>query len=141
MSSVPSSAIVILLLAVFAAPVLGQSAPPSVKGGVYTEAQAKRGQDISGEECARCHSASLLGGENNTPPLVGDEFQSRWRGATLGDLFEKMRTTMPTDSPGRLSKSDYIDVLAFVLSSNHYPPGKADLKPDLNSLSQIKIEP
>ena len=133
--------VAIVSLAVVAVPALGQSVLPSIKSGVYTESQAKRGEGISGEECARCHSISLLGGENDTPPLVGDEFQNRWNGATLGDLFEKMRTTMPTDSPGRLSKSDYIDVLAFVLSSNQYPAGKTDLKPDMKSLKQIKIEP
>ena len=118
-----------------------QSAPKSVKGGVYSAAQAKRGEDVTLEECSRCHSASLLGGENNTPPLTGEFFQDKWNGMTLRDLFQKMYTTMPSDSPGRLSKSDYADVLAYVLSVNKYPAGPTDLKPDLDALAQIKIEP
>jgi mono/diheme cytochrome c family protein len=125
-------------LAFLTAPALAQT---SVKGGVYSDAQAKRGAEISGEECARCHSVSLLGGENDTPPLVGEIFQNKWNGLTLADLYEKTRATMPADSPGRLSKSDYVDVLAFILSSNKYPAGAADLKPDPESLKQIKLEP
>ena len=46
-----------------------EGAPRSVKSGVYSEAQAKRGEDLIYLECAKCHSATLLGGENNTPAL------------------------------------------------------------------------
>jgi cytochrome c len=126
---------------IFAPPAPGQPASRSVADGVYSQAQAKRGEIDSGEECARCHSASLLGGENNAPPLVGDAFQSRWKERTLGDLFRKISTTMPTDSPGRLSKSEYIDILAFILNANQYPSGQTDLRPDIDSLQQIKMGP
>ncbi len=89
-----------------------QPAPRSVKDGVFSAAQAARGEEIILTECARCHSPSLLGGENNTPPLVGEVFQKKWGGLSLDELFEKMVKTMPTDSPGRLSKTEYADALA-----------------------------
>ncbi|CAB1369856.1 c-type cytochrome [Denitratisoma oestradiolicum] len=116
-------------------------AATSVKNGVFSQAQAKRGQGVIIEACASCHSISLLGGEGNTPPLVGDGFQNKWNGLTLKDLFQKAYSTMPPESPGRLSKSDYVDALAFILSSNKYPPGDKDLSSNLEALGQIKIEP
>ena len=38
------------------------------------------------------------------PPLVGGAFTSNWNDLTVGDLFERIRTTMPLDTPGRLSR-------------------------------------
>lgn len=117
------------------------AAETSVKSGVYSAAQAERGLTVVLGECARCHSPTLLGGENNTPPLVGEPFLSKWNGLTLGELFEKVYTTMPSDSPGRLSKSDYADALAYILATNKYPAGEKDLATSPDSLGQIKIEP
>src|SRR4051812_34168550 len=85
--------------------------PRSVWDGVYTTAQAQRGKALSGEECARCHSESLGGGEA-APALAGDAFVERWQNA--GELFEKIRSTMPTDSPGRLGRQEYADILAYI---------------------------
>lgn len=116
-------------------------AASSVKSGVFSEAQAKRGQGIIQEECARCHSANLLGsGENNTPPLVGDVFLEKWYTHTLGEIYDKMRTTMPVDDPGRLRKSDYAAALAFILQTNNFPAGPKPLPTDMNALNQITIE-
>ena len=33
-------------------------------------------------------------------PLAGAEFMTNWNGLTLGDLFERIRTTMPLNYPG-----------------------------------------
>src|SRR5215831_4689712 len=104
-----------LTLMVFAAGVMVGQTARSVSDGVYTTAQADRGKLLSGEECARCHSESLGGGEA-APPLAGEAFVARWQNA--GDLFEKIRTTMPTDSPGRLGRREYADILAYILSVN-----------------------
>ncbi len=121
--------------------VSAHAAESSVKSGVYSAAQAERGLSVILGECARCHGNTLLGGENDTPPLVGAPFQSKWSGLTLGELFEKMYTTMPSDSPGRLSKSDYADALAYILATNKYPAGDKDLAANADALKQIKIEP
>lgn len=133
-----ASATVVIALSMAAS--LAQPAPRSVKNGVFSAAQAQRGEEIILTECARCHSPSLLGGENNTPPLVGEFFQKKWGGMPLGELFEKMVKTMPTDSPGRLSKAEYADALAYILSANKYPAGALDLTADAAALAEIKIE-
>jgi len=118
---------------------VAQAAERSVWDGVYTVEQARRGQQLSGEECARCHSESLAGGEN-APGLVGPAFLQRWGNTGLGELFEKMRSTMPTDSPGRLSRQQYADILAYILNANKLPTGAAELSRDATELNQIRIE-
>lgn len=115
---------------------LGQT-PRSVWDGVYTTAQAGRGKLLSGEECARCHSESLGGGEA-APALAGEAFVGRWQNA--GELFEKIRTTMPTDSPGRLGRQEYTDILAYILSVNKFPAGAKELPKETAELNSIKIE-
>ena len=110
----------------------------TVWDGVYTAAQAGRGKAFSGEECARCHSETLGGGEA-APALAGEAFIARWQ--NVGELFEKIRTTMPTDSPGRLGRQEYADILAYILSVNKFPAGTQELAKDAAELNAIRIEP
>jgi mono/diheme cytochrome c family protein len=117
----------------------GQSAR-SVADGVYADTQARRGQPLYREECARCHGESLNGGESS-PELAGEAFIERWKGQTLADLLERIRTTMPSDSPGRLSRQQYADSVAYKLKTNKYPAGQKELARDTDSLRQIRIEP
>src|SRR5208282_5526805 len=99
----------IFLLAAIAAPLglLRAQAPEaesrSVWDGVYTEDQAKRGEPVYSKECASCHGAMLTGGES-APPLTGGAFLANWNGLTLGDLFDRIRKTMPQSNPGRLTR-------------------------------------
>jgi len=111
----------------------------SIWDGVYSKAQLARGQKVYREECLRCHSENLLGGEDS-PQLVGDEFLEKWYGKTVGDLFERTRKTMPTDGPGNLSRQAYADVTAYLLSANKFPTGQKDLETDLVKLREIRIE-
>lgn len=115
-------------------------AATSVKDGVFSDAQAERGQGVILDACARCHSSTLLGGESS-PPLVGQEFWSKWKNGSLGDLFEKIQTTMPTDGPGKLRRSEYIAALAYILRANNFPSGEKPLPSDINVLSQIQMGP
>jgi mono/diheme cytochrome c family protein len=130
-----------LKFAVILTPVLffAAEAPRSVWEGVYSAEQSQRGQKTYNEECSRCHAEALTGGENS-PELVGADFLARWNGQTAGDLFEKMRTSMPTDSPGRLGRQQYADVLAYILNANKFPPGPKELDRETAALKQIKIE-
>jgi len=111
----------------------------SVRDGVYSEAQAKRGSALYAKECASCHGTELTGGES-APALVGDAFLSNWNGTTVGDLFERIRKSMPQDDPGRLSRQQDADILAFMFSANKFPAGKADLDRETEVLKQIKFE-
>ena len=115
--------------------------PPtkSVWDGVYTEAQATRGQALYSTECASCHGPELSGGEM-APPLTGGEFNSGWDGLTVGDLFERIRISMPQNAPGSLSGQQNADILAFMLSANKFPTGAAELPKEAGILKQIKFE-
>ena len=111
----------------------------SIWQGVYTEEQSKRGQPAYKKHCASCHGEQLTGGEDS-PPLTGAAFLATWNGLTLGDLFERIRTTMPQDHPGRLSRQQNADILAYVLSVNQFPAGQTELPPDTDRLKQIRFQ-
>jgi mono/diheme cytochrome c family protein len=108
-------------------------------GGVYTDAQAKRGLSTSGKVCASCHGVDLMGGEGGGP-LAGAEFLGTWNQRSLGELFDCIQTTMPSDTLGSLSPQDSSDLIAFMLQVNKFPAGQKELPTDVNALNQIKIE-
>ncbi len=116
-----------------------QEGSRSVWDGVYTEEQVKRGRPRYNEQCASCHGDTLMGGES-APPLAGGEFLANWDGLTAGDLFERIRKTMPQDKPGKLSREVNADILAYILSMNKFPAGDAELPHATERLSQIRIE-
>jgi mono/diheme cytochrome c family protein len=111
----------------------------SVWDGVYTPAQATRGQALYNKECSGCHGQSLSGGEE-APPLSGGAFMANWNGLTVGDLFERIRVSMPEGRPGTLSRQQNADVLAYILTGNQFPAGKAELNKETELLKQIKFE-
>ena len=120
--------------------VSAQDAPTrSVWDGVYTQEQAARGQSLYGKECAGCHGQALSGGEE-APPLSGGAFLANWNGLTVGDLFERIRVSMPEGRPGTLSRQQNADVLAYILSGNQFPPGKSELPKETELVKQIKLE-
>lgn len=111
----------------------------SVRDGVYTEGQAKRGEALYHQECASCHGTALTGGEAASP-LTGAAFTANWDGLTVGDLFERMRVSMPQDKPGRLSRQQNADILAYMLSVNKFPVGNTELERETERLKQIRFE-
>jgi mono/diheme cytochrome c family protein len=128
-----------VLLLVLAA-VATEAAPHSIWDGVYSSAQASRGQKAYVTECAQCHGDSL-GGIDDAPPLVNEVFLKKWNGKSVGHLVDVTRRTMPTDSPGTLSRPLCTDIVAYLLSANGFPAGKSDLALDTALLKQILIEP
>jgi mono/diheme cytochrome c family protein/sugar lactone lactonase YvrE len=112
----------------------------SVVDGVYTTAQAARGQSLYNTNCAACHGDQLTGGET-APPLTGGDFLSNWNGLTVGDLLERIRTSMPLGAPGKLSREVNADITAYILKTNNYPAGDTELDKRTEFLKQIKIEP
>jgi len=111
----------------------------TVWDGVYTDDQAKRGEGFYGKECASCHGSELTGGES-APALAGDSFFANWNGLTLGDLFERIRISMPQNAPGSLSRQQNADILAFILKVNQFPTGKTELDRSTDILKQIKFD-
>jgi mono/diheme cytochrome c family protein len=111
----------------------------SVWDGVYTEEQAKRGEPMYRKECAACHGDMLTGGES-APPLTGGAFLANWNGLTIGDLFDRIRKTMPQSAPGHLTRQQNADILAFLLSVNKFPAGKTELYRQSEMLKEIRFE-
>jgi S-disulfanyl-L-cysteine oxidoreductase SoxD len=116
-----------------------QETTSSVLDGVYTEVQAVRGSGGFAQNCAICHGASL-GGVGEAPALAGAQFISDFSGLTVGDLFERVRSTMPLNNPGALSRDQYADILAFLLKSNGYPAGERELYRRSEFLNTIRFE-
>jgi quinoprotein glucose dehydrogenase len=106
--------------------------------GVYTEAQAQRGEAAYQENCAACHGPDMAGGEM-APGLAGGEFSANWNDLTLGQLFERMRTSMPQNNPGSLSRQQNADILAFMLRKGTAPAAATELPTQTEVLNQIKF--
>ena len=116
-----------------------QTTPPrTIWDGVYTVEQAKRGEGFYPDGCSRCHGDELEGDES--PALASEEFLRDWKGLTLADLFLRVRNAMPGDKPGTLKASEVADVIAYVLSRNKVPSGKAPMPTNIEQLRQIKID-
>lgn len=113
--------------------------PASVWDGIYSTAQAGRGEALYKTECASCHGDKLQG-KGQTPPLAGADFIMNWNGMSVGDLFDKMQTSMPADQPGRLSPEQNATILAYILSANKFPSGATDLSTNGDRLRQIRFE-
>ncbi len=111
----------------------------SVWDGVYTKEQVSHGQVLYNQSCSTCHGQGLEGVEM-APALAGGEFLDKWASLTVGDLFERIRTSMPADKPGRLSREVYADITAYMLSANQFPSGETELSPDTQVLKQIRID-
>ena len=112
----------------------------SVLDGVYTEEQAKRGEALYASECSSCHGQTLEGADMG-PPLNGGVFLSNWNTLTVGDLFERIRLTMPDGNPGKLTRQQNADVVAYILKASKYPAGKTELATQTETLKQIRFEP
>ena len=111
----------------------------SLWDGVYTQEQAQRGATIYAGRCARCHGAELGGGDS-VPPLAGTEFLSTWNTLTVGDLFDRIRASMPSDKPGSLTRQQGSDIVAYILSVNKFPAGNTELGTQTELLKQIEFD-
>ena len=105
---------------------------------VYSPQQAKRGETLYVRNCAACHAVDLTGGEI-APALTGGEFAATWNELTLGDLFERIRISMPQNDPMALNRAQKADILAYVLSKGGYPDGEAELPSQTEVLRTINF--
>ena len=116
-----------------------QSPSRSVWDGVFTEEQANRGRALYGQECSGCHGDSLTGADE-APALSGGAFIANWDGLTVGDLFERIRISMPANNPGKLNREKIADILSYLLAFNRFPAGKTELERQTEVLKQIRLE-
>ena len=110
----------------------------TVWDGVYTEAQAMRGEQLYLERCVTCHGVALEGTEL-APSLAGDEFALNWNDLPLNELSERIRVTMPQDQPGVLNRQQTADTVGFMLSKGGFPAGSEELGAAPGALSSIQF--
>ena len=101
--------------------------------GVYTAAQAAKGDTVFQDKCTKCHEGDDAGG----PLLTGRGFIDRWREDSLDVLYDFIRTRMPADARGSLGDDDYLNIVAYLLDSNGYSSGTTELKPE--TLARIRV--
>jgi mono/diheme cytochrome c family protein len=109
----------------------GTSGSKSSRDGVYSSAQADRGEKIYKARCGACHMSDQFS---------GFVFIQSWSGQTADALYENLRTTMPKDNPGVLKPQEYADVIAYLFKINRLPAGDADLKGTKAALKQVIID-
>lgn len=109
----------------------------STWSGVYTGAQASRGETLYNSSCAVCHGDDLAGSEMG-PGLAGSSFLNFWEGLSLGDLYQVMSVSMPQDNPGSLDTAEYVDLIAYMLQESEMPAGDGELSED--ALGGITIQ-
>lgn len=99
--------------------------------GAFTEAQARKGEEVYRRYCIECHTPAAY---------VGAAFRNAWTGRTVFDLFELIRTTMPNDRPGKLGRGQYAEIVAYLLHLNGLPAGEKKLPSNEDGLKQIRID-
>jgi mono/diheme cytochrome c family protein len=107
-----------------------QEAPVTTLDGVYTAEQAARGRLVYQRSCVGCHALDWYQGE----------VVRAWEGAPVFGLYEIIRTRMPEDNPGSLSRRQYADVLAYILELNGMPVGEQELSTGASRLRQILFQ-
>ena len=90
----------------------------TVRDGVYSEEQAKRGNTLYDMKCDSCHDGSTMG-----PQLKNDAFLADWENKNVRALYSRILSTMPESDPGSLSEHEVLDILAYLLQANGFPPG------------------
>lgn len=118
----------------------------TVRDGVFTAEQARRGRAAYTGPCDRCHGYKLDGAPDDpdmlpAPPVAGRKFLRKWSGRALAALFEYVRTAMPANNPGYLSDAEVADIVAYMLLVSGLPAGDDALPPDGGALAAIVIVP
>jgi mono/diheme cytochrome c family protein len=103
----------------------------STKDGVYSEAQAGRGETVFKATCLECHVPS---------DYTDDAFKAKFVGGTAFDMFDLIRSSMPQNNPGSLSNAQYADLVAYLFKLNGLPARKDDMPALPESLKVIKVE-
>jgi S-disulfanyl-L-cysteine oxidoreductase SoxD len=111
----------------------------SIWDGVFTPEQAERGAEAYKTSCSECHGGDLMG-DGFAPALSGADFQGNWNDLSVGDLFERIRISMPPSGPSSVTPAQKADIVAHIFNFNKYPAGTAELEPKTEVLKTIKIE-
>lgn len=104
---------------------------PSANDGVYTAAQATKGQALYAQACETCHQPEKF---------MGAEFTRAYVGRPLDEINRAM-AEMPQDNPGSLTAEDVASLIAYFLQLNKYPAGQTPLSGEADALKAIMVAP
>lgn len=105
--------------------------PAAPAAGIFSAAQAERGEAAFDEVCAQCHTTS---------EFRGATFQRNWGRRTVYSFFRTVRSTMPDDNPGGLDEQTYLDVTTYVMRMNGHEAGPAEMSPD-SPMRMVRLDP
>jgi mono/diheme cytochrome c family protein len=114
--------------------------------GVFTSADAVRGQSDYLQMCGSCHGADLKGGKGGAPALTGPAFFERWRDLSVFDLFfaaegRHGEAANPLVFDFRYMPPELVrDIVSYILEVNGAPAG-TELPTDFDQLRKIQISP
>jgi hypothetical protein len=114
-----------------AAPAAPGGSTRSAMEGVFTIAQASRGEQHFKQACESCHKVA---------EQTGTMFSAKWGSGTLADVFTTISKTMPQGRPGSLTAEDYSSIVAFYLRESGYPAGAAELPADPVALTNLRVK-
>ncbi len=104
---------------------------------LFTAAQVHAGQIQYGEACAGCHGADLRG--ITGPALIGQAFAKPADRYTLALIFNTIWQGTPAGAPDSLSKTEYVNITAYILSRNGFNAGTEMLTYKIASTSTAPI--
>jgi mono/diheme cytochrome c family protein len=107
------------------------AAPRTTLSGIYTEAQATKGEEMYYAVCIACHAKGTY---------AGPGFKANWAGKPLSDLYDWVLNKMPKNDPGSLTPAESVEVIAYILQQNKMPAGKTPLPANANQLYRIRIQ-
>ncbi len=121
------------LSAPVATPPSQQAAPEAAApaSGIFSAAQAERGESTFDEVCSQCHTTS---------EFRGASFQRNWGRRTVYSFFRTVRSTMPDDNPGGLDEQTYLDVTTYIMRMNGHEAGPSEMLPD-SPMRQVRMDP
>jgi len=130
-AAVLGAALLCILCIAAAWQLAAQNGARSVREGVYSPAQATRGERLFGSICTNCHEVAEFTGAG--------AYLEEVDGTPLWETFEYISAEMPEDDPGSLRPEDYADVLAYLFSAYGLPSGETDLPIEQEPLEIITI--
>jgi alcohol dehydrogenase (cytochrome c) len=83
----------------------------------FTAEQTAAGRDAYQANCATCHRPDLAG-SGEAPQLAGSNFMNVWGKRPASDLISTMQSSMPPANPGGLGATTYVNLAAFIFSTN-----------------------
>jgi glucose dehydrogenase len=87
------------------------------------------GKEVFQSHCARCHQ----------PQELSKRLIDNWSGRNGGELFQRIKTTMPAESPGSRSDSEYLAVTAHLLDASGIELPRENLTQSLLAKIAIKV--